>query len=61
MRRFDSEAGYYFKGYEISTVYGWISRREGRGNDLIGYLCSMLTNDWKMKRERGYVNGMEKR
>ena len=55
MRKFDSDY-YYFRGYEISTVYGLIERREGRGNDLIGYLCCMLTNDWKMKRERGYMN-----
>ena len=37
-------------------LYGLIERRERRGNDLIGYLCLMLTNDWKMKRESGYVN-----
>ena len=54
--RFDSEDSLKFKGYEISTVYELIERREGRGNDLIGYLCLMLTNDWKMKRESGYVN-----
>ena len=59
MRQFDSE-DYYFRGYDISTVYGWISRRERRGNDLIGYLCLMLTNDWKMKRERGYVKEIVK-
>ena len=53
MRRFDSDSDYYeFKGYEISTLYGLIERRKRRGNDLIGYLCLMLTNDWKMKRER---------
>ena len=34
MRMFDSEDYYSFKRYEmISTVYGWIERREGRGND----------------------------
>ena len=56
MSKFDSESSYEFMGYDISTVYGWNKRREGSGNDLIGYLCLMLTNDWKMKRERGYVN-----
>ena len=56
MKRFDSEEKNDFKGYELSSIYGLISRREGRGNGLIGYLCLMLTNDWKMKRERGYMN-----
>ena len=55
MKRFDSEH-YYFKGYEIPAVYGLIERKKKRGNDLIGYLCLMLTNDWKGKRERVYVN-----
>ena len=69
MRRFDPEDN-YFKHYQISEVYALIKRREGRGKDLIGYLCSMLTNDWKMKlglklkrlkkrlvrrKERGYI------
>ena len=57
MWRFDLKDDYHdIKGYKISTVYGLIKRKEGRGNNLIGYLCLMLTNDWKMKRERGYVN-----
>ena len=51
-----SEDNDEFNVYEISALYGLIERREGRGNDLIGYLCLMLTNDWKMKRENGYVN-----
>ena len=55
MGRFDSEYG-CLKRYEISTVYGLIKRREGRGNVFIRYLCLMLTNDWKKKRESGYVN-----
>ena len=50
--QFDSEDTFEFKGYQISTVYGWIERMERRGNDLIGYLCLMLTNDWKIRRER---------
>ena len=50
MKRFDSK-DYLFRGYDISSIYGLIERKEGRGNDLIGYLCLMLTNDWKMKRE----------
>ena len=28
---------------------------------MIGYLCSMLTNEWKMKSESGYVNEILKR
>ena len=54
MKRFNQEH-YSISMKQLLNESTLIERREG-GNSLIGYLCLMLTNDWKMKSRSGSGN-----